>query len=147
MENIKLFMTNTGYFDKGFYEDYIKHNMCKKYYKECKSVFDSEDCIAYTRISFKSKTDSIVEFTSIFILDLSESVPVIVENINTSSGMAMCLCGTDNDCDDDDEDDGLISARDFGEMCVKRVADKVTEYIIDNAKCYDDYVIIKRNKK
>jgi hypothetical protein len=61
--------------------------------------------------------------------------------------MAMCLCGTDNDCDDDDEDDGLISARDFGEMCVKRVADKVTEYIIDNAKCYDDYVIIKRNKK
>ena len=150
MENIKLFGLTRGCFGMEFYEDFIKHNLTKKQQKLLKEAINDDGSAEYERIAFKSNTDSVVEFTTIFIIDVDgSSVPVICDNVNTSSCLALCLCGTDCEGgDESDEENELYSAKEIGDMCDKRVSETITNYITENAsEYYESIKTSRKNKK
>ena len=150
MENIKLFGLTRGCFDMDFYEQFIKHNLTKKQQKLLKEAINDDGFAEYERIAFKSNTDRVVEFTTIFIIDIAgSSVPIICDGVNTSSCLAMCLCGTDCEGgDESDEENELYCAKEIGDMCDKRVSETITNYIIENAtEYYESIKTSRKNKK
>jgi len=90
---------NQGSVDKEFYETYIKEHMTPHSQKKFDSAVEDGEFVDYYRVGFKSKTDSIAEFSNLWFFDICEKgyCPVYVSNINTSSGYSMCLCGLDRD--------------------------------------------------
>lgn len=122
------FIMTHGTMDKDFYETYIKEHMAAHSQKKFESAVEDGEFVEYHRVGFKSKTDSISEFSNMWFFEICEKgyCPVFVSNINNSSGYSMCLCGLDRDDDNEITLEDLLEEYVLGEKAKKLIKDLLT---------------------
>jgi hypothetical protein len=102
-ENNKYYL-NEGSMDKTFFDEYIRHQIissgCKK---KCDKILEDFEFIEYYTIGLKS--DRVACYSELWFLDINlddnKYLPVLIEDINTSSYYSLSRCSMDNDYDED----------------------------------------------
>jgi len=104
-----------GIMDKRFYETYLREHMSSKGKEYMDRLYGEEDVetnenfVEYRVCGWKNPRDGVAEYSELWLLDcepvcLGTYYPVVVGEINTSSGYAMCRCGMDRDAENEEEE-------------------------------------------
>jgi hypothetical protein len=116
-----------GLINHDFFNDYLKKKLPKKsldiIYNEWKNI--DEESIQIETLTFYFKGMGLCYYTELILLDINDCyIPVLIENINTSS--PYCLSKSyfeledDNDNNGDDDDDNNESHKmELNEICEK----------------------------
>lgn len=102
-QNNKYYL-NEGSMTKSFFDDYIKHHINKgNNLQKCEKILEDYEFIEYYSIGLKS--DRVACYSELWFLDINlndnKCLPILIEDINTSSYYSLSRCDMDIDYDED----------------------------------------------
>jgi hypothetical protein len=131
MESINKYYLNKGSMDKTFFNEYIRNNVQKNLQKKCDKILEDFEFIEYYTIGLKS--DRVACYNELWFLDINladnKYLPVLIENINTSSCYSLSRCSMDVDYD---EDNNYKTLDEILELCHTSVISQVANIINKN---------------